>query len=83
MMGGFLAPSAGTVTLDGTSVWRNPEIYRTIGLVPEAEAMYDMVTGWQFVVANARLHRASLEKKIREARQRKPAPSPKRPRARE
>jgi ABC-2 type transport system ATP-binding protein len=57
MMGGFLAPSAGTVMLDGTSVWRNPEIYRTIGLVPEAEAMYDMVTGWQFVVANARLHR--------------------------
>ncbi len=57
MMGGFLAPSAGTVTLDGTSVWRNPEIYRTIGLVPEAEAMYDMVTGWQFVLANARLHR--------------------------
>lgn len=57
MMGGFLAPSAGTVTLDGTSVWRHPEIYRTIGLVPEAEAMYDMVTGWQFVLANARLHR--------------------------
>ena len=55
MMGGFLAPSAGTVTLDGTPVWRHPEIYRTIGLVPEAEAMYDMVTGWQFVVANARL----------------------------
>jgi ABC-2 type transport system ATP-binding protein len=57
MMGGFLAPSAGTVTLDGAAVWRHPEIYRTIGLVPEAEAMYDMVTGWQFVVANARLHR--------------------------
>ena len=57
MMGGFLAPSAGTVTLDGVPVWRNPEIYRTVGLVPEAEAMYDMVTGWQFLVANARLHR--------------------------
>ncbi len=57
MMGGFLAPSAGTVTLDGISVWRHPDIYRTIGLVPEAEAMYDMVTGWQFVLANARLHR--------------------------
>ena len=57
MMGGFLAPSAGTVTLDGAPVWRHPEIYRAIGLVPEAEAMYDMVTGWQFVVANARLHR--------------------------
>ena len=57
MMGGFLEPSAGSATLDGVPVWRNPAIYRTIGLVPEAEAMYDMVTGWQFVVANARLHR--------------------------
>lgn len=56
MMGGFLAPSAGTVTLDGGHVWRNPEIYRAIGLVPEAEAMYDMITGWQFLLANARLH---------------------------
>lgn len=56
MMGGFLAPSAGTVRLDGGEVWRNPEIYRRVGLVPEAEAMYDMVTGWQFLLANARLH---------------------------
>jgi len=56
MMAGFLAPSAGTVALDGGPVWRNPEIYRRIGLVPEAEAMYDMVTGAQFLLANARLH---------------------------
>ena len=57
MMGGFLAPSAGTVTLDGAPVWRHPDIYRSIGLVPETEAMYDMVTGWEFVLANARLHK--------------------------
>ena len=57
MMGGFLSPSAGTVTLDGEDVWRNEAIYRRIGLVPEREAMYDTVTGWQFVLANARLHR--------------------------
>jgi ABC-2 type transport system ATP-binding protein len=57
MMAGFLAPSSGTVTLDGEQVWRNEEIYRHIGLVPEREAMYDVVTGWAFVVANARLHR--------------------------
>jgi len=56
MMGGFLAPSAGTVALDGGHVWKNPEIYRRVGLVPEAEAMYDMVTGAQFLLANARLH---------------------------
>jgi ABC-2 type transport system ATP-binding protein len=59
MMGGFLAPSSGTVTLDGEQVWRNESIYRQIGLVPEREAMYDVVSGWAFVVANARLHRLS------------------------
>jgi ABC-2 type transport system ATP-binding protein len=57
MMGGFLAPSSGRVTLDGEPVWRNVDIYRRIGLVPEREAMYDVVTGWEFVLANARLHR--------------------------
>ncbi len=57
MMAGFLAPSSGSVTLDGEQVWRNVEIYRRIGLVPEREAMYDVVTGWEFVLANARLHR--------------------------
>lgn len=56
MMGGFLPPSAGTVTLDGAPVWRNTKIYQSIGLVPETEAMYDMVSGWEFVLANARLH---------------------------
>jgi ABC-2 type transport system ATP-binding protein len=57
MMAGFLAPSAGTVTLDDEPVWRNQEIYRRIGLVPEREAMYDSVSGWEFVLANAKLHR--------------------------
>ena len=57
MMGGFLPPSSGTVTLDGEVVWRNEGIYRRIGLVPEREAMYDVVSGWEFVLANARLHR--------------------------
>ena len=56
MMGGFLAPSSGTVTLDGVATWRHPDIYRSIGLVPEAEAMYDMITGREFVLANAKLH---------------------------
>ena len=57
MMGGFLAPSSGTVTLDGEQVWRNEDIYRRVGLVPEREGMYDVVTGWQLVLANAKLHR--------------------------
>jgi ABC-2 type transport system ATP-binding protein len=57
MMAGFLPPSAGHVTLDGEPVWHHEGIYRSIGLVPEREAMYDVVTARQFVVANARLHR--------------------------
>ena len=56
MMGGFLAPSAGAVTLDGAAVWHDHGVYRRIGLVPEREAMYDFMTGWQFTLANARLH---------------------------
>ncbi|MER7461735.1 ABC transporter ATP-binding protein [Streptomyces sp. NPDC097981] len=56
MMGGFLAPSTGTVTLDGTPIWQNEQVYRQIGVVPEREAMYDFLTGREFVVANAELH---------------------------
>jgi len=56
MMSGFLRPSAGTITLDGQEVWQNEHIYGEIGLVPEREGMYDFLTGWQFVLANAELH---------------------------
>ncbi|MEU9835441.1 ABC transporter ATP-binding protein [Streptosporangium sp. NPDC048047] len=57
MMAGFLAPSSGTVTLDGTKIWRNHRVYRSIGLVPEREAAYGFLTGRQFVLSGARLHR--------------------------
>jgi ABC-type multidrug transport system, ATPase component len=57
IMSGFLAPSAGTATLNGERIWRNHEIYRLIGLVPEREGVYGFLTGWQFVLSSARLHR--------------------------
>ncbi len=56
LMAGFLAPSAGTVTLDGEPVWRRTDAYRTIGLVPERELSFGYLTGRQFVLANAELH---------------------------
>jgi ABC-2 type transport system ATP-binding protein len=55
LMSGFLAPSSGTVTLGGEPTWHNEQVYRRIGLVPEREAMYDGVSGWDFVLANAKL----------------------------
>ncbi|MGH8939838.1 MAG: ATP-binding cassette domain-containing protein, partial [Actinomycetes bacterium] len=36
---------------------RHQDVYRHVGLVPEREGMYDVVSGWSFVLANARLHR--------------------------
>ena len=56
LMAGFLSPSAGTVTLDGARIWRNTEVYRSIGLVPEREISFGYLTGRQFVQANAELH---------------------------
>jgi ABC-2 type transport system ATP-binding protein len=55
MMAGFLRPSAGTVALDDTPTWRNPDLYRRVGFVPEREAVYPFLTGRQFVLASARL----------------------------
>jgi ABC-2 type transport system ATP-binding protein len=55
MMAGFLPPSVGRVTLDGVPVWRNEGAYKYVGLVPETEAVYDTLTGAQFVRANADL----------------------------
>jgi ABC-2 type transport system ATP-binding protein len=56
MMSGFLAPSAGSVQLDGDRVWRNHLVYRRLGLVPEREAVYGYLTGRAYVLASARLH---------------------------
>jgi ABC-2 type transport system ATP-binding protein len=56
MMSGFLEPSAGEVLVDGRSAWKNPEMYRALGLVPEREAVYPFLTGYEFALMNARLH---------------------------
>ena len=57
MMSGFLRPSAGTVRVGGEPVWRNHgRIYKTAGLVPERESIYAFLTGYDFVLMNAKLH---------------------------
>jgi ABC-2 type transport system ATP-binding protein len=68
MIAGFLPPSRGELTVDGQGTaggqepvtapasWRNPAIYRQVGLVPERDSVYAFLTGEQFVTATAKLH---------------------------
>ncbi len=60
MIAGFLPPSRGELTVGAgggrSSSWRNPAIYRQVGLVPERDSVYAFLTGEQFVTSTARLH---------------------------
>jgi ABC-2 type transport system ATP-binding protein len=56
-LAGFLKPSAGTVRIAGEPAWRNHErLYSYTGLVPEREAVFSFMTGYDFVLLNAQLH---------------------------
>jgi len=57
MMAGFLAPSRGSVTLDGAPTWRHPAVYRQLGLVNERESVHGFLTAHEFVVACAKMHK--------------------------
>jgi ABC-2 type transport system ATP-binding protein len=52
---GQLAPSQGTVRVLGLPAWGHPELYHRLGLCPEADALWDQLTGEQFLVALLRL----------------------------
>jgi len=56
MLAGLLRPSSGEVQVNGRVPSRNADTYRTLGLVPEREALYDFLTGYEFVRSCARLH---------------------------
>ncbi len=55
MISGLLRPSTGTVAIEGRSTWRDPSMYRRVGLVPERENLPGFLTGRAFVAYNARL----------------------------
>jgi ABC-2 type transport system ATP-binding protein len=57
MLAGLLRPSDGVVAIHGTPAWRNPAVYRDLGLVPERESVHAFLTGFEFVRLNARLQR--------------------------
>ena len=55
LLAGLLAPSAGTVRIAGRTAFRDPTVYRSVGLVPEREAVPGFLTGREFVRLNADL----------------------------
>jgi len=57
MMAGFLPPSRGEVTVGGAPAWRNPSVYSGLGIVVEREAVHGFLSGWEFVLASAKLHK--------------------------
>ncbi len=56
MIAGFLVPSRGEITVAGRSTWRNPDMFRQLGVVPERDSVYSFLTGAEFVTASAKLH---------------------------
>jgi ABC-2 type transport system ATP-binding protein len=56
MVAGFLPPSRGELVIGHGSSWRNPAVYRQVGLVPERDSVYAFLTGEQFVLSTAKLH---------------------------
>jgi ABC-2 type transport system ATP-binding protein len=57
LIAGFLAPSRGELTVAGERSWRNPDLFRKVGLVPERDSVYSFLTGAEFVAATAQLHK--------------------------
>lgn len=52
---GQLAPSQGMVKVLGMPAWGHPELFHQVGLCPEADALWDGLTGEQFLRALLRL----------------------------
>jgi ABC-2 type transport system ATP-binding protein len=57
LIAGFLEPSRGELTVAGQRTWRNPDLFKKVGLVPERDSVYAFLTGAEFVAATAKLHR--------------------------
>jgi ABC-2 type transport system ATP-binding protein len=56
MLAGLLEPSSGSANVLGAPAWQNPDVYRHVGFVPEREAVYGFLSGFEFVRLSARLH---------------------------
>jgi ABC-type multidrug transport system ATPase subunit len=63
MVTGLLRPDAGTVTVHGADVWKNPVVAkRTMGVLPDRLRLFDRLTGAQLLYYSGILH--GLEKAV-------------------
>ena len=57
IMGGVLAPTEGTILIDGIDMVREPEeAKRRIGFIPDRPFLYEKLTGWEFLKFSADLY---------------------------
>jgi ABC-2 type transport system ATP-binding protein len=56
---GLTSPSQGSIRVLGRDPRRDPRVFRQMALVPQQEALFDRITGLEFVELGARLHRVS------------------------
>ena len=57
MLTGLLQPSGGSIRILGTDLEQNPiEVKRQIGVVPEGLALYDRLTGAEYLIFAARMY---------------------------
>ncbi|HEY8429784.1 MAG TPA: ABC transporter ATP-binding protein [Sandaracinaceae bacterium] len=61
MIAGQIRPSLGKLHVCGETPFGNPNVLRRIGYCPEADALYDELTGLEFVTAMAELSGLSRE----------------------
>ncbi len=57
MIAGLLRPSSGMLTVAGEKTWANSAMWNQVGLVPERDTLYPHLTGWEYALASAELHR--------------------------
>ncbi|MBW2461447.1 MAG: ABC transporter ATP-binding protein, partial [Deltaproteobacteria bacterium] len=66
---GQLKPSLGEVRVCGERPFANPRALRRIGLCPEADALYDDLTGLEFVTSLARLSGYDADEALKRAQE--------------
>lgn len=62
MIGGLIAPTSGTVTIDGIDMGRQPEAAKQcIGLIPDRPYLYEKLSGMEFLKFTADLYGIQTE----------------------